>query len=809
MNKTMKFIITFVLCFFLHNTNATTDQTSDFKLSNVIGHVMTEDNSSLPYANIVVLSTTDSAFVKGTTTGNDGNFNMPLPTGNYIIKITCLGFKDIFKPVNVNDSCNTDLGNIVMYEEALMLNEILVKGNRPTIKRNATGFIVSVEHSPNLQNKSLDRILNVSPGIYIDRSGNISINGRSGTTIIINDKTMRITGEQLMSYLNSIQGSDLKNIEIMTNPTSAYDAEGAGGIIRITTKKNAKQGLSGYALSRFTHTRKPTYNESVGINYSYGKITLYGNYTFSHNLQDDNSNFTEIRNNGNRNTTIEHNNYQNNNHTYRVGIDWQIADNHIFGLEYNGYSSSRKTVGTSEVLSYENETYSRNIKTDNPSKNQPYNNQLNLNYIWRIDSLGQQLKLIADYSDVKQRNGQVLEYLNKYYDKSGSLYDELNKRQSQDEQIRIYSAQMDYENKFGSKHWKFATGLKFSNVKTDYSGNMFNWRTGNTPTEDMAFHDHFKYDETMYAIYANAAYSGKNLEGNVGLRGEYTKTKGTSYVTNEKNSNDYFRLFPSAFLYFKPNNIHGFMLYYGMRITRPEYQLLNPFTYYINDITLRRGNPNIKSYITNNIELTYVLRNKYYFSVRASFDRKPIQDYQYLDNGMTVMTSANVDAINYYYCTAYAPFDLGIWNSTLSFNGGLLETKAEGRTVHSFSMGLSWNNYIQINDKLGCEANFTYSPPEKQVHYEFMRHICALNLGIDYNFIKNKCYLSAGIDDVFNSRGKRHVKSYYNDIISEGVYIPGNMGRSYWVSLKFNFNTGKRTNVRNKDKSNSEEMNRL
>ncbi len=772
---------------------------------NVKGRVVGNGGENLPYANIVAVSATDSSFVKGVTTNEEGVFLLSLQKGDYIIKVSSLGYSDVY----LNVDADSDLGVITMKEETQMLGEIVVKGNRPTVKRNATGFSVSVENSPNLQNKTLDRILNVSPGVYVDRSGNISINGRSGITVVINDKTMKLTGEQLMSYLNSLQGSDLKNIEIMINPTSAYEAGGAGGVIRINTKRKPRQGLSGYVQSRFTHTRKPTYNEAFGINYTVDNLTLYGSYTFSRNLMNENRDFDEVRNDGEQNKTIEHYNYKNNNHTYRVGLDWSITDSHYLGMEYDGYVSSKHTYGTSEVRSiYGNGDYDR-VDTETPQRNKPYNNLFNINYIWRIDSLGQQLKIIADYSDVKQRNVQTLEYRNKYYDNTEKLYDELNKRQGQEEKIDIYSAQADYENKFGTKDWKFSSGVKYSKVTTDYKGNMLYWKGTESPVEDMDFHDHFKYEEGRYAAYINAAYSSGHIDANAGLRGEYTKTKGTSYVTGERNDNDEFRLFPSTFLYYRPNETHGFMFYYGMRITRPEYQLLNPFTVYVNDITLRRGNPGIKSFITNNIELTYVLRNKYYFSVRASFDRRPINDYQYVEDGKTVMTSANMDYKNYYYCTAYAPFDIGVWNTTLSFNGGLLMTKAEGRTQRTFSMGLTWNNYIQATDNFGIEANFTYSPPEKQVYYDFKRHIYALNLSLDYNLLKNKCMLSAGVDDLFNSRGKRHVKSHYSDVVSDGIYIPGGMGRSYWVSVKFNFNAGKKTGTRNKERSNSEEMNRL
>lgn len=212
---------------------------------NVKGRLVGAEGEPLPYVNVLVVNSADSSYVKGAITGEDGTFSIDLQAGEYLMKFTYLGYKDVYE--NIERNTNVNIGTITMQEDAQVLNEIVIKGYRPTVKRNATGFVVSVENSPNLQGKTLDRILNVSPGVYIDRAGSISINGRSGVTVVINDKTMHLTNDQLLSYLNSIQGSDLKNIEIKVNPTSAYEAEGAGGVIHINTKRKTQQGLSGFA----------------------------------------------------------------------------------------------------------------------------------------------------------------------------------------------------------------------------------------------------------------------------------------------------------------------------------------------------------------------------------------------------------------------------------------------------------------------------------------------------------------------------------------------------------------------------------
>lgn len=776
--------------------------------TDIIGCVTDKEGKKIPYVNVVAINVKDSTFVAGTVTSTDGMFALDLRKNKYILKFSCISLKTIYKDIDLVK--NADIGFVEMEDDALVLNEVVVKGSRPTITRKATGFVVTLENSKQLQNKSLDRILNASPGVYIDRLGEISINGRSGVTVVINDKTMYLTGDQLVSYMNSIQGSDLKSIEIISNPTSSYDAEGAGGVIRINTRKRKEQGLSGYVSSGLIYCRKPRFDEALGLTYTIGNVTFYGNYTFYREKNSNCRDATEWLASGEKYVTSEYHMQTVNNNTYRVGGDWQISDKHFLGFEYNGQTKSERSSGLTEVLSYINDNYEGRVATDNPIINKPYNNLYNLNYILKIDTLGQQLKMVADYSDVNNSHQNTYGYYNKYYDVQDAFLNTQNRRQYLSENIDIYSVQIDYENRFHTKNWKFSAGTKFSRVETDYQTNFFNWQNeGNEPMEDMKYKDHFNYDEERYAVYINAAYSNKKLDTNAGLRGEYTKTEGVSHISGEVNKDDYIKLFPSAFLYYKANEKHGLMAYYGMRIRRPDYEVVNPFTFYSTEVSLRTGNPNLKPDISNVIELTYVLRNKYYFSLRASLTDKAMKSYLYMENGKTVYTYGNWDSMNYYYFNAYIPFDWNIWSSSFLLNAGMLETKAGGRDKQTFNMELEWQNYFRIMDNLGCEARFVYSPPFKMVYEEFRRHYAKLNINLDYSLLKDKAMINVGVDDIFNSSGKRHVLSHYDDVNSDVTLVPAFSGRTYRISLKLNFNAGGKVKRRGKEKSNSDEMERL
>lgn len=301
---------------------------------NVTGKVSNTLGEDLSYVNITILNATDSVFVNGTTANDTGAFSLAQSAGRYIIRFSYLGYKTKYQDIHVV-SQNIDMKSIKMEDDAIVLNEVVAKASRPTIKRNATGFLVSVENAKHLQNKTLDRILNVSPGIYVDKDGVITINGRDGITVIVNDKTLHLSGEQLVSYLKSIQGSDLKNIEIMSNPTSSYDAEGVGGVIQINTKRKKDAGLSGYVSSNFSYTKDATYDEAAGVSYSIKDVTIYGNYSFNRLKTKAERYTTDIFDDGTKyNASADYYAGDRTNHTYKFGVDWDISNKHYIGVEY-------------------------------------------------------------------------------------------------------------------------------------------------------------------------------------------------------------------------------------------------------------------------------------------------------------------------------------------------------------------------------------------------------------------------------------------------------------------------------------------
>ena len=775
------------------------------------GSVADTDGNRLEFTNIAVSHSKDSTFFTGCVTDSVGHFEFDLPAGSYIAKFMRLGY--LTETVSIESGSDMDLGTVILKNDAIMLEGLEVRANRPLIERNALGFTVSVDNVKSLQNKSVDRILRMSPGVFVSNNGSISINGVSGATVEVNGKTMRISGDQLMSYLQSIQGSDLKDIEVLSNPTSAYEAEGSGGVIRINMKRKP-MGLSGYVSGNFAYHDDSEYDGTAGLTYAAGNVTIYGNYSYNSNraatLRNSLSEFSD----GTANRIGQYFRNHDKRHTYRAGLDWYPSERHYLGLEYNGQSINADGSGnTSTGMFSHSDGLKSRIETEFGSGSKPDNNLYNVNYIWTIDTLGQQLKVIADYSDINGSD-KTNQYANRYFDASGVETYELNKRQVSSENIDIYSAQMDYEKPFRSRVWKFSAGAKFSKVKTVYENHLTNWRgNGTVPEEDGRYEDYFKYDESRYALYANIYYKKAKFEWNAGLRGEYTRTKGVSYVRNETNKNDYFRLFPSVFAYYKLNDDNGLMAYYGKRIDRPSYQLVDPYVSYVSDVAVRMGNPGLKPQYTDAVELTYLLKNKYYFSFRAHLMKNRFTDFQTVDNGVTVTTITNSSRRNWYHFTVYIPFDIGIWNSSVYLMSGFYDLADGKRKEKAFTFQLEWQNYLQFTDNFGVQALFLFVPKSsgsENVYLKNCRHLAQFDLNLDYTFWNGRMMLSAGVDDVFNTRGERHYVSEYDDVREDSRLRPLAEGRSFWIGLKYNFSIGKKnTSIHSKGKSNSDEMRRL
>ena len=243
----------------------------------ITGTVKTEtDGSPIPYATVVLLRP-DSSAVKGVIGGNDGKFLfVNVIEGDYILQASFIGYEKAYHIVNV--PAQSDLGDIFLSESANKLEEVVVNAERPLVINRADRYIVNV--SGNIQSAGRDAldILRNTPGVLVNQNGNISALGNT-VAIWIDGRPSQMSGEQLQSFLNSMQGGEIDRIEVITNPSSRYDAAGSGGIIDIRTKKGLQFGINGTVTAGYRQGRKDRENAGVNLNWRREKFNMFGNYT--------------------------------------------------------------------------------------------------------------------------------------------------------------------------------------------------------------------------------------------------------------------------------------------------------------------------------------------------------------------------------------------------------------------------------------------------------------------------------------------------------------------------------------------------
>ena len=233
------------------------------------GRVVDEQGQAVEYATVVLLKGSDQ--VAGMATDDTGRFVLKVPSGEYTLSVQYLGFDPVVRQVRVEE--NNDLGEIVMKSSATRIEGVVVKAQ--LIRREADRFVVDVANAPAAIGKDGIELLERAPGVWIDDE-KISINGKSGSKVYVNDRELRMEPEQLLTYLRSLRAEEIQKIEVVPTTGADYDADSSGGIIRITLRKRRENGLDGSLSMRTTQNgRHHFYTPSGNINIHTGRLDLY------------------------------------------------------------------------------------------------------------------------------------------------------------------------------------------------------------------------------------------------------------------------------------------------------------------------------------------------------------------------------------------------------------------------------------------------------------------------------------------------------------------------------------------------------
>ena len=575
-----------------------------------------EDQNGKPVekASVILLRAKDSTEIKGTATGADGVYQFgQVSPGRYLVAASAVGMPRKYSDVVTMGQADVTVRALRMIPEVKEVAQVTVTSKRPLVEQKIDRTIVNVDASPTNVGTTVMDVLQKSPGISVDKDGNISLKGKSGVLVMIDGRPTYLSSADLANLLKNMPSSEVDQIEIMTNPPAKYDAAGNAGVINLKTKKNKAVGFNASVTVGGGEGKGPKANNSFNVNYRTGKFNFFGNYNESYNEHPQTLNL--IRNfrdtlNGPVSAIFRQQTNMLNidaDQGFKAGADYYLDKKTTIGVVFKGdFNPSTFNSQNTTYMEDGSENIDSITNTNGSVKSRWQNLGANLNFKHTFDTTGKELSGDLDYLGYDQSNNQM--YYTNYTTPDGVLLPPIDTlRGITPSTIRIYTGKLDYVNPF--KHnWKLEVGVKASSVRTDNDAEYDN-RTQGKWFVDTTKTNHFIYTERIYAAYANVTkVFNKQWTVQAGLRLESTQSNGDLVTTDSTFAPRYTKLFPTTYIQYTLNDKNQFVLDFGRRIQRPDYGDLNPFKYFLDPYTYQEGNPELKPQFSNNIELTHTYR---------------------------------------------------------------------------------------------------------------------------------------------------------------------------------------------------------
>ncbi len=793
---------------------------SQTKIGKVTGTVIDGNTKTIESATITLLRAKDSSVVKMSVADKTGKFSFEaVAEGRYLVSITAVGhqkgFSELFEITSANPSVT--LNTIEIIPVAKSVGGVTVTARKPLIEQKLDRTIVNVEAAVTNVGASALEVLEKSPGVEVDKDGNISMKGKSGVQVYIDGRPSYLSGPDLANLLSSMNANQLDQIELMTNPPAKYDAAGNSGIINIKTKKTKQVGYTGSVSLNYGQGRYGKWNESANFNYRKNKVNLFANVGYSNrknfNDLDIQRKFIdgatkELKSHFDQESGIR-DHYKSING--KLGMDFYASKKTTFGVVLGGFSNPGTFSNRSDVnIADENRVLQSITRAETGSERKWKNFSANLNFRHVFDSTGREITADLDYLTYRTHNEQFL--INSYYGTNGQptfVPDTLLGSLPQD--IKIYTAKVDYVHplKNGAK---FEAGFKTGFVETDNNA-IYDSLLNGERVRDIGRSNYFIYEENVNAAYVNYSRPiSKKLMGQFGLRMEHTNANGNQVTTGEKFKRDYAQLFPTAYLQYTLNEKNSFVLNYGRRINRPNYADLNPFIEFLDKYTFEQGNPNLRPQFSHNIELRHTYKGFLTTTLNYTKTTDIITEVleQNPDMNETFIRKSNIATQRQYGISISAGGQLKKWwsaNAWANVYNNLFEgivnndpakftaTTGQFNVSNQFKFGKTWS----------AELSGFYRTPGVEGVFKIYG-FGMMNLGIGKQIMNNKGSLRFSVRDVLYTQRIKG-ESRFSNIDAQFQQVRDS--RVATISFTYRFSKGKVNGQKRKTGGASEEQNRV
>lgn len=758
------------------------------------GRVVDEQGSYISYVTIVAMQ--NGRQVSGVSSDTQGHFSFSLADGTYTIFVECVGYETFEREITM--PADADMGDVVLKESSTEIDEVIVKAQM--IRREADRFVVDVSNSAAAIDKDGTELLRQSPGVWV-KDDDISINGAAGTKVFVNDREIKLSGKDLVNYVKALRAEDIAKIEVVPQTGADQDADSRGGMLLITLRRRLDNGVMGSVTMQTVQGEwTKDYNPSGSINAHVGKFDISASGWY-YDYKMDAKAVEQTRYNGS-NTIIDSESLLKGDGAsgaMNLSAVAELSPKHSIGLavEYQGENADQpttaQTIFRSGAMERRNDSHFGSFESSNRIS-------ATLNYIFKTDTLGSNLKIIADYNQSDPTSGNDSRTV---ITEAGSRTDSLYNYRS-DSKFRIATAQLARERRL-SPHWTLKYGAKYTYNEINSATNYRYLNAGEWVPSTVDDYD-ISYTENIGAAYATASMNYGRWSAVVGLRGEYTYARGKAAEVEQ----DYLSLFPNANLSYALDKAgkHSLVAQYSRTIARPSFWNLTPRRLQISDYTIQTGNPELDPQFVDQLTLTAVVGYKYSLTLGAQFMHDIIQQKIVADKDnpeMMNLTMENLPMVNQYMAVLSLPFTVTKW---WDWNVNLIGLLSEQR--------ISANSPVETNPVAQVQSTMTFKLPKKfyvDVFYNGMTRFKVSNIDLRANQnlsitlkkqIKDSWTLQCGLQNII--RQDQHITSDGEGFRRVMETFGQNQDFNVRLAVTWTFKSGKQFRTKSIEKNDTSRM---
>ena len=786
--------------------------TITFAQNSLTGKILGKDNLPISDVQVLLINASNEETLKVAITDKDGKFeieNVKFDEAKIVVEQSDYEkyTSDLIKP----SEANIDLPDINLKSATKSIEAVTIVAKKPFVTQKIDRVVINPDALiSNAGTTALD-VLGKSPSVNVDFNDNISLRGKSGVQIFIDDKPTYLAGSDLADYLRSIPSSNIESIEVIPNPPAKYDASGNAGIINIRLKKTLAKGFNGGFNLAYGQGKYMRSVNSANFNYRIQKWNFFTNLSVNKtkSYQDLTIKREYFNPAGERTSIFTQNSYitpTNRTNSMKIGADFYANDKTTFGIVLNGFinPSERNTVNNAIIQDNNLQTINK-IEANIPMNIMFKNGSVNLNMTRKIKDK-QELSINADYIkyDSKIEQSQFNKTLNP--DNSVFADTRIDSKLPSDVTIKVLKADYSGVNLFGGS---FDLGAKSSFVKT---GNVADFRDvkDGIETPNYTFSNNFDYKENIHAVYTNYAKEFDKISIQLGLRMEYSDIKGyqkgNPVVKDSAFTKRYASLFPTFFIQYRADSLqnHVVGLSLGRRIDRPNYKDMNPFTYPMDNYTFYGGNPFLEPTFSYNADLNYTFKKNYTLGFNYSYIDNLISETNEQRNGIYYSRPGNFDRQISYGFTFNSSTNITKW-WTFQLYTELMHNAFKSNVYTEKLDDSKWNwfvmptNQFTINKKWSAELAGQYQTSILSGQF-LISPIGSIRAGISTKILKDQGTLKLNVSDLFyTNQVEGEIRNIQNAKAGWFSYMDSRV-----VTLSFSYRFSKGNNLKIRQSGGSE-----